>query len=1263
MLFLHRAKRTERPRAPRCESDRRRPTGGPLRGVFLIAFAAFIAQASGFPSAAAGSENAGGRDRMFVEIASRTVVIHCGSVEVALDSERGFSVSAKDAEGGRGKRFLSSTRVRFRLDGREQNVSFRARASAVALIEEGPQRIVLRAPFTLWARAGEPLANGQYEIACYPEGEIFATLRLLVIGDRKAEAAVELSFATGGECRFRRAYDLPLVFAASDSRAFGLYWHSGDEPKIGALGGEMRCVLALAPEEESGGRVLSRSFVISSAPSAGALRRRCLDHIQPLQPRDLDSCRPLVEETPENLGIAASVPGWCYNFRDGTYNLLVEGPRAVAEFVNRSDEKRHIRVRFVNGAGGTYEIAAGRMSRPLDSQIVSLNPGGVPTRKDSASAALAAFDLPPHECLAVEAVRSNDIQLEWAGARVVGGGITRLFRIVCGPDGRRLAEIRTTDGGPFGGVEIRSLRPVEPLGAPPAVASLAVVPAGGTSLGRFSHIEDLAILRNRPGRIALKFAATNESKSVACLSDIVFRREGKALAVFGYQSLEVRRASRSLRPTFLDMPSFALESGKGRAERAPQMFFAADRKKKIRKYRLVGGKGVGQSAKDIERLAMGDALFCGFSGPATGQVGFLARPLDGGAFLAGEKSSPPRVSVRMELPPAISQGRVFRLFWKMEIVGAASADLAATEKSLALLKGRPVDLRWVQNRFVLDDARIAHRIYELSPSGNPISEDGRCYLVDGGGSLAVVGAGADSLRGPWFFRIRALGLNPKKIGAILLTDASADCAGGAKALKALTGAPVFAHQSAVEALSVAGPEQDQRTIGFSGEPGAPFESVAVDHPLGDKETIRVGDLDVRFLHLPGSCGESGAYFVQAAGVSAAFVGDLLSCAETKVGGGRGDAHRHGNLNLWIDSLDRLRAEHVDLALPGGHGTPLSGIQAITNACNLGVERCETLLRMKKTDYLLPRPFVAKPKPENRGPKGDDLRGVKELPRPALRRVRPIEIAPGLWRVGGGFVGEYEDANVYLVDGGDGQMALIGAGSGLHTGAIIDRILSLGKNPLDIKYILLPSSHWYEARGAESLRAATGAKICAHRYEIAPIARGDVLRTGLLVGDFFYGVFPPCRVDRELEWGETLEVGRREILVLDAPGFHAGSTAFLMTIGGRRCLAVGEAALGDLPTPDGDMITGATGWLDPHWGGCISVWRRTLERFVALRPDVLLPGQGPVEKDEVVTQLRDCLERLEKLEGESGARWILPAAAFDVGIKPRRPDISRLTSNR
>jgi glyoxylase-like metal-dependent hydrolase (beta-lactamase superfamily II) len=755
---------------------------------------------------------------------------------------------------------------------------------------------------------------------------------------------------------------------------------------------------------------------------------------------------------------------------------------------------------------------------------------------------------------------------------------------------------------------------------------------------------------------------TNDAQTLQCRSDLVFRGEPGGLGVYGYHALEALEGLRGLQPLVVDLPGFRIGAAEGGPQDWPVQFFYADSKRRLWGCVRSGDSGFGYALDRFQRQVDRQAPLCGFVGGPRGDLAFLGRPLDGAARLVADSRSP-RVAMRFELPQVIAPGQRFESMWKLMLPADRIRKLETLQGALQSLKGPPIDLGAGGGSFTIGDGLVSHRIFALSPSGNPAGDDGWCYLIDGGGQLGIVGAGADAWRWPWMLRIRALGFDPRRVRRILLTHTGLHHVNGARALARRTGAEICLHEIAREAVSVAGPEHDQRTGARWLSDAGPFEPFEIDLGLGADETFPLGDLQVRFLHTPGPSGENGIYLLTAGGITTAFVGDLAGAQPPP--GDRAsrdtDAHSHGNLSDWLDSLLRLRSLHVDVLAPS-HAPPVQGMREIDRLLDRPIAACKAIFGIPKVDYLLPRPFVVRLAPDAPPPRGDELWAAKELPRPAFWHEQSLEIADGLWQIGGGFLAEAEDANVYLVDGGD-EMALIGAGSGLHTARILRRLLALRKNPRDIDYILLPSSHWHEARGANLLRAATGARVCAHRHEAASLWAGDGVATGLTIGRFRFGAFPPCRVDRMLKWGETLRVGRREILVLDAPGFHRGSTAFLMTIDKRRCLATGEAAWGDLETPDGGIVRGATGWLDPHWGGCLVAWTETIERFLAIRPDVLLPGQGRVEKDEIDRQLEECLDRLGRLDAIDGARALLPLCLFESEPVPRRPDISRLEEKR
>jgi glyoxylase-like metal-dependent hydrolase (beta-lactamase superfamily II) len=1229
-----------------------------VRGALHPVWIAIVFQ-SCLPLFAPGAAGAGDVDVLglkapnaFVGIDKGRAVIHCGELDLTLDPAKGFAPTATASSLPSGGLVLRSTAIRIVFRGQEVPVSSRANLADLSILEEGPQRIAVRAPFAVFDSASRPIANGQYEIYCYPEGEAYITVSVLQPPQTPIQAVVDVRLAEGGAFQYGRAYEMPLVIGRNEAdQAVGVFWHSGDAPKLGVGGGELQCLFDCYPRPAGGAVVLARSFVLSVAPTSDEMRRRCLAHIHPLRARRMDGCRPQADAS-ETSGPATD---GSYSFREGAYRFLAESPAPAVELDNADIDARRVRVRFASRGPAPLDLAA-EAAWPrgeLQAGLETIN-AGQPSAA-FAPVSLGSFEVAGADAMTVRGKAPKGILMQWVGARMEADGVERVYQLVSDEPPRAVAAIRFGENPRKVSVDITSVTaPASALASP--VAAISLVPLSSDALGKFTQLTEVAIARNQPGRVVLHARARSPKDGLTCDSDVVFRMEGTALAISGYHTLE-SPPGRAMPTGALELPSIRLGDGPRVTRSWPRQFFFADKDNQVGVCARSGARGFGYALHDLKSIHP-RYILCGFFDNAAWGLAFLGRPLmfDGSLITdAGQ----PRLAMRLETPR--SRGRQLQACWKLLAPAGGDLDRKALDAALQKLRRAPVDARWLDRQLALDDGQVAHRVFDLGPSANPGAADGYSYLIDGGRELAIVGAGSDDLREPWLFRVRALGFDPALVRKILLCNAAADHAGGARVLKDLTKATTYLDQSASRTLSLAGPQLDQRNHAAWITPVAPPESPPpVDRPLQDNMQLRVGDVVVRYIHSPGPCEENGAFIVNAGGQTVAFTGDLLAAGneDGRSGPGAADAHRHGNISEWLLSLRKFRVEQVDMAAPS-QAPLLADMRAVDAACSRAISRCANVAEIEGLEYFLPRSMGMLFDPSTSTPiTGAELAGVKQLGGSVFWSKEAYKIADGLWRVGGEFENEPEDANVFLVDGGT-ECALIGAGSGFHTPAILNRIQALGKKPTDVKYILLPSSHWCEARGASSLRAATQARVLAHPFETRPIRAGDVLRTGLVLDGFSFGGFPPSPIDRELVWGETLKVGGQSIHVIDAPGFHRGSTAFLLPFGDQRYLASGQTALGTLPTPDGRTVYGAVGWLDPHWGGCVPTLRRTLERFVALKPDTLLPGQGAVQKEEAVAKLEDCLNRLDEFQKIEGVKALFPAELLEPVMEPARPDLRRL----
>jgi glyoxylase-like metal-dependent hydrolase (beta-lactamase superfamily II) len=157
------------------------------------------------------------------------------------------------------------------------------------------------------------------------------------------------------------------------------------------------------------------------------------------------------------------------------------------------------------------------------------------------------------------------------------------------------------------------------------------------------------------------------------------------------------------------------------------------------------------------------------------------------------------------------------------------------------------------------------------------------------------------------------------------------------------------------------------------------------------------------------------------------------------------------------------------------------------------------------------------------------------------------VVPGLWKVKISFV------NAYLLDTGDG-LALIDTGIPGSAPTILEAVRSIGRQPADIRRILVTHCHADHSGSLAELKRQTGAPAMMHPVDAAMVRAGQATRplkpSPGLVGAIFYRLLlptlaptsiEPAEIEHEVEDGETLAGGLKAIHV---PGHCAGQLAFL-----------------------------------------------------------------------------------------------------------------------
>lgn len=180
--------------------------------------------------------------------------------------------------------------------------------------------------------------------------------------------------------------------------------------------------------------------------------------------------------------------------------------------------------------------------------------------------------------------------------------------------------------------------------------------------------------------------------------------------------------------------------------------------------------------------------------------------------------------------------------------------------------------------------------------------DSNCYVVDCGGSYAVIDVGFPT--GEAIDRIAELG---DKVEWILVTHRHFDHVMGVAAAKRLTGAKVAIHR--LEACGLLDEEQSLYSR-FRNSLGVPNECCSPDRLLEDGDTVTVGNCTFKVLLTPGHTEGSVCF----------LCGDLLFSGDTLFAGtvGRTDFPT-GSAEQMTQSLHRLALLNDGTAVYPGHG--------------------------------------------------------------------------------------------------------------------------------------------------------------------------------------------------------------------------------------------------------------------------------------------------------------------------------------------------------
>jgi glyoxylase-like metal-dependent hydrolase (beta-lactamase superfamily II) len=206
----------------------------------------------------------------------------------------------------------------------------------------------------------------------------------------------------------------------------------------------------------------------------------------------------------------------------------------------------------------------------------------------------------------------------------------------------------------------------------------------------------------------------------------------------------------------------------------------------------------------------------------------------------------------------------------------------------------------------IEKMKVTNEIYQVGGAGLTSHEDAAVYLINFGGSGALVDAGCGRSEAKLLDNIRSCGIEPEKIEYLLITHCHFDHSGGAKTLRERLQCQLIAHALDAQFL-----EQADDTVTAASWYGSSIQPLVVDRKLsGAEEDIQLGGRLIKALHTPGHSPGSVVYLTASEGFKVLFAQDVH---------GPLDPRLLSNKKDYFTSLELLLSLEADILCEGHFG--------------------------------------------------------------------------------------------------------------------------------------------------------------------------------------------------------------------------------------------------------------------------------------------------------------------------------------------------------
>jgi len=337
---------------------------------------------------------------------------------------------------------------------------------------------------------------------------------------------------------------------------------------------------------------------------------------------------------------------------------------------------------------------------------------------------------------------------------------------------------------------------------------------------------------------------------------------------------------------------------------------------------------------------------------------------------------------------------------------------------------RDPDTSFTEAVFVREPSTLAPRIHLLGRLAPSVA-----YAIETSAGLVLIDSGLQPDGSDLIDQLISLKLDESKISAILLTHVHGDHTLGARYLRELTGAKIYAGQADCEPLRDGGPREAFFST-FAMEGVFPH-GTQVDVELVGGEVLHFGDTRIEVIATPGHTPGSLCYVAQIGHQRIFFGGDTISSLIGDLGTYAAYlAPRYrGNARDYLDSLRKLRAMPApNLILPGhpnDQGQPHSPRLSKSQWHELldrGIQEMQALVARYDAD-------------------GEDFLDG-----------HPKKLLPGLY-----YLGDYKARAIFAIDTGTGQLLFDAPGDEGLAAFVSERLRKAGVAEPALSAVLLTST--------------------------------------------------------------------------------------------------------------------------------------------------------------------------------------------------------------